>query len=145
MDDHPVFRQGIAGLIQGQADMTLVGEASTGREAIRQFRTHRPDITLMDLQMLEPNGVDVTIAIRNEFPQARVIVLTTHARDVQVLRALKAGAQGYLLKAFCTKSCWKPSGLSTRGKRPFPRRSPMSWLSMPLKIPLRPPKFLSFG
>lgn len=103
VDDHPVFRQGIAGLIQEQADMTLVGEASSGREAIRQFRTHRPDITLMDLQMLEPNGVDVTIAIRNEFPQARIIVLTTHARDVQVLRALKAGAQGYLLKSLLHK------------------------------------------
>lgn len=98
VDDHPVFRQGIAGLIADQADMNLVGEASNGREAIQQFRTHRPDITLMDLQMPELNGLDATIAIRNEFPQARIIVLTTYAGDVQVLRALKAGAQGYLLK-----------------------------------------------
>lgn len=98
VDDHPVFRQGIAGLIADEADMTLVGEASNGSEAIQQFRTHQPDITLMDLQMPELNGVDATIAIRNEFPQARIIVLTTYAGDVQVLRALKAGAQGYLLK-----------------------------------------------
>lgn len=76
VDDHPVFRQGIAGLIADEADMTLVGEASNGSEAIQQFRTHQPDITLMDLQMPELNGVDATIAIRNEFPQARIIVLT---------------------------------------------------------------------
>ena len=98
VDDHPVFRQGIAGLIGGQADMTLVGEASNGREAIQQFRTQRPDVTLMDLQMPDMNGLDATIAIRNEFPQARIIVLTTYIGDAQVLRALKAGAQGYLLK-----------------------------------------------
>ena len=98
VDDHPVFRQGIAGLIGDQADMTLVGEASNGREAIQQFRTQRPDVTLMDLQMPDMNGLDATIAIRNEFPQARIIVLTTYLGDAQVLRALKAGAQGYLLK-----------------------------------------------
>lgn len=98
MDDHPVFRQGIAGLIEGQADMTLVGEASNGSEAIQQFRAHRPDVTLMDLQMSDMNGLDAIIAIRNEFPQARIVVLTTYTGDIQVLRALKAGAQGYLLK-----------------------------------------------
>lgn len=98
VDDHPVFRQGIAGLIEGQADMTLVGEASNGREAIQQFRAQRPDVTLMDLQMPEMNGLDAIIAIRNEFPQARIVVLTTYTGDIQVLRALKAGAQGYLLK-----------------------------------------------
>lgn len=98
VDDHPVFREGIAGLLTDQADMALVGEAGNGREAIEQFRTHRPDVTLMDLEMPELNGVDATIAIRNEFPQARIIVLTTYRGDVQVLRALKAGAQAYLLK-----------------------------------------------
>jgi DNA-binding NarL/FixJ family response regulator len=98
VDDHPVFRQGIAGLIGDQADMTLVGEASNGREAIQQFRAQRPDVTLMDLQMPDMNGLDATIAIRNEFPQARIIVLTTYIGDAQVLRAIKAGAQGYLLK-----------------------------------------------
>jgi DNA-binding NarL/FixJ family response regulator len=98
VDDHPVFRQGIAGLIGDVGDMMLVGEASNGREAIQQFRAHRPDVTLMDLQMPELNGVDATITIRNEFPLARIIVLTTYTGDIQVLRALKAGAQGYMLK-----------------------------------------------
>jgi len=98
VDDHPLVREGIAGLIGIQPDMVLAGEASNGREAIQQFRTHHPDITLMDLQMPEMNGLDALIAIRNEFPDARVIVLTTYAGDVQILRALKAGAQAYLLK-----------------------------------------------
>ena len=98
VDDHPVFRQGIAALIDDHEDMTLIGEASNGSEAIHQFRAHRPDITLMDLQMPELNGLDATIEIRHEFPQARIIVLTTYGGDVLVLRALKAGAQGYLIK-----------------------------------------------
>lgn len=98
VDDHALVREGIAVLVETQPDMTLVGEASTGREAIQQFRTHRPDITLMDLQMPEMNGVDAIVAIRGEFPDAKMIVLTTYQGDVQILRALKAGAQGYLLK-----------------------------------------------
>jgi DNA-binding NarL/FixJ family response regulator len=98
VDDHPVVREGIAGLIGIQADMILVDEASDGREAIQKFRMHRPDVTLMDLQMPEMNGLDALIAIRNEFPEARVIVLTTYAGDVQIIRALKAGASAYLLK-----------------------------------------------
>jgi DNA-binding NarL/FixJ family response regulator len=103
VDDHPVYRQGVAGLIMDQEDLTLVGEASNGREAIQQFRKHRPDVTLMDLQMPEMNGIDAIIAIRNEFPEARIVVLTTYTGDVQVLRALKAGAQGYLLKSLLHK------------------------------------------
>ena len=98
VDDHPLVRDGIAGLIAIQTDMTLVAQAANGREAIQQFRTHRPDVTLMDLQMPEMNGLDALIAIRTEFPDARVIVLTTYEGDVHILRALKAGAQGYLLK-----------------------------------------------
>jgi DNA-binding NarL/FixJ family response regulator len=98
VDDHPVLLHGIAGLIAGQLDMRLVGEASNGREAIQQFRALRPDVTLMDLQMPEMNGIDAISAIRGEFPEARIIVLTTYAGDVQALRALKAGARGYLLK-----------------------------------------------
>ena len=98
VDDHALLREGIAGLVAGQSDMTLVAQASNGREAIHRFRTHRPDITLMDLQMPEMNGVDAMIAIRGEFPEARIIVLTTYTGDVQVLRALKAGARAYLLK-----------------------------------------------
>jgi DNA-binding NarL/FixJ family response regulator len=98
VDDHPIVRSGIAGLLAIQDDMMLVAEASNGREAIQQFRMHRPDITLMDLQMPEMSGLDALIAIRNEAPNAKVVVLTTYAGDVQILRALKAGAQGYLLK-----------------------------------------------
>ena len=98
VDDHPVVRQGIAGLISIQSDMTVVAEGANGREAIQQHRAHKPDITLMDLQMPEMGGIDALIAIRNEFPEAKVIVLTTYAGDAQILRALKAGAQAYLLK-----------------------------------------------
>ncbi len=98
VDDHPLVRQGIAGLIGVQPDMALVGEASNGREAIQEFRKHQPDVTLMDLQMPEMNGLDALIAIRNEFRDAKIIVLTTYAGDVQIVRALKAGAQAYLLK-----------------------------------------------
>ena len=98
VDDHPLLRQGIAGLIADESDMTLVAEAANGREAIQQFRAHRPDITLMDLQMPEMNGLDATIAVLGECPDARIIVLTTYAGDVQALRALKAGARAYLLK-----------------------------------------------
>jgi DNA-binding NarL/FixJ family response regulator len=98
VDDHPVVRGGIATLIATQPDMTVVAEASNGREAIEQFRRHRPDIGLMDLQMPDLNGLDAIIAIRAEFPDARLIVLTTYEGDVQALRALQAGARGYLLK-----------------------------------------------
>jgi DNA-binding NarL/FixJ family response regulator len=98
VDDHPIVRQGIAGLVAVHSDMSLVAEASNGREAIQQFRAHHPAITLMDLQMPEMNGLDAMIAIRGEFPEARIIVLTTYVGDAQVLRALKAGARGYLLK-----------------------------------------------
>lgn len=98
VDDHPVLRQGVSALVGGQEDMSVVAEASNGREAIHQFRAHHPDVTLMDLQMPEMNGLDAIIAIREEFPEARIVVLTTYAGDVQVMRALKAGAWGYLLK-----------------------------------------------
>ena len=98
VDDHVLIREGIAVLVGTQPDMTLVAEASNGREAIQQFRTHRPDVTLMDLQMPEMIGFDAIVAIRGEFPDAKIIVLTTYKGDVQILRALKAGAQGYLLK-----------------------------------------------
>jgi len=98
VDDHSIFRQGLVGLLADQPDMELVAEASNGRDAIRHFREQKPDITLMDLQMPEMSGLDALIAIRGEFPEARIIVLTTYTGDVQVLRALKAGARAYLLK-----------------------------------------------
>jgi len=103
VDDHPLFRGGIAALLATQPDMKLVAEASSGREAIEQFRAHRPDITLMDLQMPEMNGLDALMAIRGEFPEARIIVLTTYKGDVQVLRAMQVGARAYLLKNLLDK------------------------------------------
>ena len=98
VDDHALIRDGVGALIANQKDMRLVGEASNGREAIEQFRSHRPDVTLMDLQMPEMNGIDALIAIRSEFPEARIIVLTTYAGDALCKRAMKAGAQAYILK-----------------------------------------------
>lgn len=103
VDDHELIRTGIAALVEVEPDMTLVAEASNGREAITQFRAHRPDVTLMDLQMPEMSGLDAIIEIRNEFPDARLIVLTTYAGDAQALRALKAGAKGYVLKGLVNK------------------------------------------
>ncbi len=98
VDDHQLIRVGIAALLLPESDMKLVGEATNGREAIVKFRECRPDVTLMDLQMPEMSGFDAIIAIRDEFPGARIIVLTTYAGDAQAVRAMKAGAQGYLLK-----------------------------------------------
>jgi len=103
VDDHPLLRQGIGTLLADEPDMSVVAEAITGREAVEQFRKHRPDVTLMDLQLPEMNGLEATIAIRGEFPDARIIMLTTYSGDVQVVRALKAGAQGYLLKSMLRK------------------------------------------
>jgi DNA-binding NarL/FixJ family response regulator len=98
VDDHALLREGIAALVNAESDMKLVAEAFNGQDAIEKFRLHRPDVTLMDLQMPAMNGIEAIIGIRCEFPNARIIVLTTYAGDVQVLRALKAGAQGYILK-----------------------------------------------
>ena len=97
-DDHRLIRQGIAGLVATQSDMRVIAEATNGREALKEFRAHRPDITLMDMQMPEMTGLDSIIAIRGEYPEARIIVLTTYSGDVQALRALRAGARAYLLK-----------------------------------------------
>ncbi len=103
VDDHPLLREGIAAVIHGEGDIALVAEATNGKEAIESFRLHRPDVTLMDLQMPGMNGIDTIIAIRQEFPGARFIILTTYQGDVQALRALKAGASGYLLKSMLRK------------------------------------------
>src|SRR5262245_51818358 len=103
VDDHPILREGIAAVLASETDMLLVAEASNGREAVEQFRTYRPDVTLMDLQMPLMNGTEAIIAIRNEFPDARIIVLTTYSGDAQAVRAFKAGASGYLLKSMLRK------------------------------------------
>jgi DNA-binding NarL/FixJ family response regulator len=117
VDDHPLLREGVAALLASQPDMTLVAEASNGREAVDQFRKHRPDVTLMDLQMPEMSGVDAMIAICGEFPAARIIVLTTYTGDVQVLRALKAGARAYLLKGLLRKELLETIRLVHAGQK----------------------------
>lgn len=98
VDDHPLIRVGIATLVAPESDMKVVGEASNGREGIAKFRECLPDVTLMDLQMPDMNGIDAVTAIRDEFPEARIIVLTTYTGDVQIFRAIKAGAQAYVIK-----------------------------------------------
>jgi DNA-binding NarL/FixJ family response regulator len=98
IDDHPLMREGIAAIIRNEPDMLLVAEASSGREAIQGFRDHQPDITLMDLRLPDISGIDATVAIRTEFPDARIIMLTTFEGDVEIRRALQAGAVGYMLK-----------------------------------------------
>jgi DNA-binding NarL/FixJ family response regulator len=99
VDDHPLLREGIATIIRNQPDMTLVSQAANGAEAIQQYRQHRPDVTLMDLRLPDLSGIDAMIAIRAEFPEARVVILTTFEGDVEIQRALEAGARGYLLKS----------------------------------------------
>jgi DNA-binding NarL/FixJ family response regulator len=103
VDDHPLLRKGIAALVNAELDLKLVAEASNGKEAIDAFRSHQPDVTLMDLQMPEVDGLEAIETIRREFPEARIIVLTTYSGDTQVLRALKAGARGYVLKGHVHK------------------------------------------
>jgi DNA-binding NarL/FixJ family response regulator len=120
VDDHPMLREGIASLVASQSDMELVAEASTGREALYQFRNHRPDLTLMDLQMPDMDGIEAMVAIRDEFPEARIIVLTTYKGDVQVLRALKAGARAYLLKGLLRKELLETIRAVHRGEKRIP-------------------------
>ena len=103
VDDHPLLREGIAAVIEGQPDLEVVGEATNGREAVEQFRARKPDIVLMDLQMPVMGGIEAISAIRSEFPHARIVVLTTYKGDTQALRAFKAGASGYLLKSMLRK------------------------------------------
>ena len=99
VDDHPLLQEGIAAMIRSQPDMELVGEARNGRDAVQRFRETTPDVTLMDLRLPDMNGIDVMIAIRKEFPEARIVVLTTFEGDAEIQRALTAGARGYLLKS----------------------------------------------
>ena len=99
VDDHALLREGIAMIINHQADMVLVSQATGGKEAIQQYRQHRPDVTLMDLRMPDLSGLDALLAIRSEFPEARIIMLTTFEGDIEIRRAIEAGAWGYLLKS----------------------------------------------
>jgi DNA-binding NarL/FixJ family response regulator len=120
VDDHPLLREGIAAVIDGEEDIELVAEAVNGQEAIELFRAHRPDVTLMDLQMPGMNGIDAILAIRREFANARFIVLTTYQGDVQALRALKAGASGYLLKNMLRKELLDTIRAVNAGRRRIP-------------------------
>ena len=120
VDDHALLRGGIAALVNAEPDMRLVAEASNGQEAIERFRLHRPDVTLMDLQMPGLNGIDGIIGIRSEFPNARIIVLTTYTGDVQVLRALKAGARAYILKGHVHKELLETIRAVYAGKKRIP-------------------------
>src|SRR5271170_3109629 len=117
VDDHPVVHEGVDALVRRQRDMRIVAQATNGREAIQQFRTQRPDVTLMDLQMPEMNGLDAMMAIRGEFPEARIIVLTTYTGDIQVLRAMKIGARAYLLKNLLHKELLETIRAVHVGKR----------------------------
>lgn len=120
VDDHPVLREGIAAVLAGEPDMLVVAEASNGQEAIQQFRTHHPDVTLMDLQMPVMNGTEAILAIRKEFPAARIIVLTTYAGDAQATRAFEAGASGYLLKNMLRKELVETIRTVHSGKKRIP-------------------------
>jgi DNA-binding NarL/FixJ family response regulator len=120
VDDHALLREGIAALVRSQSDMKLIAEASTGREALEQFRKHQPDLTLMDLQMPEMDGIEAILAICSEFPQARIIVLTTYQGDAQIVRALKAGARGYLLKGLLRKELLETIRAVHAGKKRIP-------------------------
>jgi DNA-binding NarL/FixJ family response regulator len=120
VDDHPLLREGIAAVLEGQPDMTLIGQASNGHEAIDIFRQERPDVTLMDLRMPDMSGIEAITAIRAEFPKARIIVLTTYAGDVQAAVALKAGASGYLLKNMVRKELLETIRAVHAGKRRVP-------------------------
>ena len=120
VDDHPVLREGIAAILASETDMVHVAEAGNGREAIEQFRIHRPDITLMDLQMPLMGGGEAILAIRKEFPDARIIVLTTYSGDVQADRAFRAGAYGYLLKNMLRKELVETIRTVHSGRRRIP-------------------------
>jgi DNA-binding NarL/FixJ family response regulator len=120
VDDHPLVREGIGAVLASERDITLVAEAANGREAIECFRAHHPEVTLMDLQMPQMGGLDAMIKIREEFPSARIIVLTTYQGDIQALRAIRAGAAGYLLKSMVRKELAGTIRSVHLGKRHIP-------------------------
>jgi DNA-binding NarL/FixJ family response regulator len=120
VDDHPLLREGIAAIINNQPDMLLVAEASNGHEAIQKYREHQPDVTLMDLRLPDMSGIDSMIAIRSEFPEARIIMLTTFEGDVEIQRSLEAGARGYLLKSMPPKDLAEAIRQVHGGKKRIP-------------------------
>jgi DNA-binding NarL/FixJ family response regulator len=120
VDDHPLLREGLAAIINNQLDMVLVAEASNAYEALQQFRQHRPDVTLMDLRLPDKSGIDAMMAVRAEFPEARVIMLTTFEGDVEIQRAMEAGARGYMLKSMPPKELVEVIRQVHAGKKRIP-------------------------
>ena len=120
VDDHPLLREGIAALVKGESDMSVVAEAEDGAAAVEKFRSHRPDVTLMDLEMPTLNGIDAINQIRGEFPEARIIVLTTYTGDVKVVKALKAGARAYILKRHVHRELLDAIRAVHRGQKRIP-------------------------
>ena len=120
VDDHPLLREGIAAIINNQQDMHMIGQASNGKDAVQEFKKHQPDVTLMDLRLPDMSGIDAMIAIRAEFPEARIILLTTFEGDVEIKRALKAGARGYLLKSMPPKELVEVIRQVHAGKKRIP-------------------------
>ncbi len=120
VDDHPLLREGIAAIINNQPDMQMVAQAATGSEAIQMFRQHLPDVTLLDLRLPDMSGIDVLIAIRSEFPEARVVMLTTFEGDVDIRRALEAGARGYVLKNMPPKDLVEVIRQVNKGRKRIP-------------------------
>jgi two-component system, NarL family, response regulator len=125
VDDHPMLREGIAAVLGTETDMVLVAEASNGSQAVEQFRAHRPDVTLMDLQMPGMGGIEAILAIRKDFPNARIIVLTTYGGDAQAVRAFKAGVSGYLLKSMLRKELVETIRSVHGGKKRIPPETAM--------------------
>src|SRR6202163_2214043 len=120
VDDHPLLREGIAAIINNQQDMQVIGQAANGKDAVQEFKKHQPDVTLMDLRLPDLSGIDALIAIRSEFPQARVIMLTTFNGDIDIQRALKAGAYGYMLKSMPRKDLIEAIQKVHSGKKNVP-------------------------
>jgi len=120
VDDHPLLREGIAAIINNQPDMSMVAQAANSQDAVEQFRKHKPDVTLMDLRLPDRNGIDTMIAIRSDFPDARVIILTTFEGDVDIKRALEAGARGYMLKSMPPKELVEVIRQVHAGKKRIP-------------------------
>lgn len=120
VDDHPLLREGIAAIINNQPDMTVIAQAANGKDAVQQYKLHQPDVTLMDLRLPDMSGIDVMTGIRAEFPEARIIILTTFEGDVEIKRALEAGARGYLLKSMPPKELVEVIRQVHAGKKRIP-------------------------
>src|ERR1700750_858945 len=131
VDDHPLLRKGIAALVNTEDDMKLVAEASSGEEAIEKFRTHQPDVTLMDIQLPGLNGIETISQIQKEFPGARIIVLTTYSGDAQVVRAIKAGARAYLLKVQVHRELLETIRAVHAGQRRIPQEVAVEFIDHP--------------